>query len=163
MGEYQNSPVAKNLLKANVAHVKITADDLDLLYSWQQIVELRRYCLVKKTPTYEEHVSWFNGKINSNNAIFEKILFLHTPCGVLRLDYDIDYHCWVLSWYIIPDYQCKGIGTLVLEFAKELAGARPIRAYVKRENVASIRVMQKAEFNIFMEDKEGFWYEFNNR
>lgn len=149
-------------LSGRIKYDRVTAADLDLIYGWQLIPEIRQFSLIKTPPTYEEHKKWFNDKINSSNSIFEKILFDDQPCGTLRLDY-LEYAYWLLSWYILPEFQNRGIGTYVLGLAKELAMGRPIRAFVLQENKRSHNAMRKAAFHVLSEENKGIWYVFDNK
>jgi RimJ/RimL family protein N-acetyltransferase len=141
-----------------ITHETITAADIDLIYSWQLIPDLRKFSLVKNTPTYSEHKEWFASKINNTKVIFQKILCDNIPCGVLRLDDFINH--WILSWYILPMFQNKGIGTIALGFAKNLAMKKNIHAFVLKDNIASHKAMVKSGFKMNVEEEKGVWYVF---
>jgi RimJ/RimL family protein N-acetyltransferase len=60
-----------------------------------------------------------------------------TPVGTVRADFD--GHHFELSWTIAPEARGRNIGkAMVFELAQRLNS--PIRAEIKKENLASVRV-----------------------
>ncbi len=152
--------LAGNYDKLNrlVSHAKVREEDVDLIFNWQQNSEIRLYSFNKTSPSYEEHKNWFYKKINSLSVIFEKIIIDGKPCGTLRLDYCADSDSWKLSWYVMPEFQGRGIGFIAIGFAKKIVFGKTINAFVFKENSASHRVMNKAGFKVASEDQNGFCY-----
>ncbi len=145
-------------LGAYISHEKIKPTDVDLLFSWQQDPSVRLHSIQNQAPTLEEHKQWFSRQLNNYTSIFEKILCNGTPCGTLRLDYDLNDKHYLLSWYLISTYQNRGIGTLVLKFAKTLVQGRPIKAYVLKQNTGSHKAMINAGFEVKYVSAEGTEY-----
>ena len=141
-----------------ISHNKVHADDMDLIFDWQQNQELRRYSFNKHNPSYDEHKKWFGEKLKSQIHVFEKITANEVPCGTLRLDYCFDTNSWKLSWYVIPEFQGNGIGSIALNFSKKLAVARTINAFVFKENIASHKAITKSGFTEVLENKDGSFY-----
>ncbi len=145
--------------KANyfISHTKICEKDIDLIFNWQQSSELRRFSFNQEKPSCEEHKKWFCEKLISA-SIFEKIIANEVPCGALRLDYCFENNSWKLSWYILPEFQRKGIGTIALNFSKKLAVGKMVNAFVFKENISSQKAMKKADFKLITNDQNGFYY-----
>jgi len=141
-----------------ISHVKICEKDIDLIFHWQQNSAIRKFSFNKESPSYEDHKKWFYEKIKNPNVVFEKIIAHGKPCGTLRLDYCVGDDFWELSWYILPEFQGKGIGTIALNFAKSLVLGNPINAFVFKENIFSQRALNKAGFKITSEKPNGFFY-----
>lgn len=140
-----------------ISHTKIKEEDLNLVFQWQSIPSIRAFSFNQDTPSLEAHTKWFLSKLKDGNTIFEKIMANEEPSGALRLDY-CDDGSWILSWYILPNFQGCGIGTFALDFAKKLAQNKTIKAYVFNENVFSHRAMNKAEFRVKKKDEKGINY-----
>ncbi len=147
--------------KANrlITHAKVCKEDVDLIFRWQQNPELRIFSFNQESPAYEEHKKWFYEKLRSP-SVFEKIIADGIPCGILRLDYCFENNSWKLSWYILPEFQRKGMGSIALNFSKKLAVGKTVKAFVFKENIASQKAMKKADFNVISEDQNGFHYEY---
>ena len=73
------------------------------------------------------------------------------PVGTVRADYDGAY--WELSWTVAPEERGKGLATvMVCQLAERIDD--PIRAEVKKENLASTKVALSAGMK-FSEETNG--------
>lgn len=138
---------------------KIKQDDLLWTYECQIIPKLRMFSINQNPPDFLEHKEWFTNKIQDCSSIFEKIICNNKPCGTLRLDYQESNNCYILSWYILPEFQNNGIGTIALEYAKYLVDEK-IKAFALFDNTASNKALLKAGFKKCYEEKKGTWYEY---
>jgi UDP-2,4-diacetamido-2,4,6-trideoxy-beta-L-altropyranose hydrolase len=141
----------------SITHARVCEEDVDLIFKWQQNSELRRFSFNQESPSYEGHKKWFREKLEGS-SVFEKIIANEVPCGALRLDYCFEDNSWKLSWYILPEFQKKGIGTIALNFSKKLAVGKTVNAFVFKENISSQKAMKKAEFKLINNDQNGFYY-----
>lgn len=142
----------------SVWHSKVTSADMDLVFSWVNNQDLWRHSFNREAPDYAKHKEWFTSKIADPYVMFEKIIVNGIPCGTVRLDYIEDGDHWRLSWYILPQYQGSGIGTIALRFAKNMALNKKIKAEVLHENIASKIVIERAGFKFIREDLGVFYY-----
>ena len=88
---------------------------------------------------------WFQKKMEDPLIVFEKILCDNEPCGTLRLDYEPIQNWCVLSWYILPQFQNRGIGTIAVNLAKHLVDKK-IVAFAFSENIPSHKALKKSGF-----------------
>lgn len=95
---------------------------------------------------------WRN-KILSNEKNFKKTILFNQKVAGNILCWEQD-HQWLVGYWIGQEYWGKGIAThALIEFMRVLP-VRPLHAYVSRENIASIRVVEKCGFSIFSQDTE---------
>lgn len=133
---------------------KAEKEDLDLVYSWQQIKEIRAFFNNPSAPTYDEHTNWFIKRLTKTNEPYFILVYEGKDIGALSLTLNADKE-YELGWYILPDYWGKGIGTAALKIAKKYGVIRPIRAFVKEGNIASHKAFKKAGFK---ELDSGYYY-----
>jgi hypothetical protein len=139
---------------------KMKNENVDWVYACQKIPGLRTFCMNLRVPSYDEHAQWFKKTLQDPLCIFEKVMCEDDPCGVLRLNYQAEYGRYLLSWYVLPLFQNRGIGGIILHLAKSLV-TQNIAAFVLSENIASHKALKKAGFRLISEEKNGVWYESN--
>ena len=97
---------------------------------------------------YPRVLDWVHHNIQKNLSFFSRILSdgrlagyycLMPSDGKLELD----------SFFVFPEFQCRGIGTQVLQ--KCLKSCTPIFLYVFRRNTRAIRLYERLEFRIVKE------------
>lgn len=138
---------------------KLSPEDKDMLFGWQNIKGMRKYCNNPKIPSYEEHLLWFKQRIKQAYNPFWIIYDCdNNPIGAINLVYNYLNDYYDLGWYIIPDRQSKGFGTQALKIVTSLVRPIKLHAFVKSENVLSQKALQKASFA--MVDSQN--YLFNN-
>ena len=90
-------------------------------------------------------------KILGDAAIAKSILFEGRVAGSLLCFEHFGKRS--VSYWIGKEYWGKGIATKALSEFLAQATARPLYARVAKDNIASIRVLQKCGFTIYGEDK----------
>ena len=137
----------------------ILPEDQDMLFDWQNIKDIRKYCNNSKIPSYEEHLLWFKNRIEQTHNPFWIIYDCdNNPVGAINLVYNYLNDYYDLGWYIIPDRQSKGLGTQALKIITSLVRPIKLHAFVKPDNVLSQKALQKAAFEMI--DNQN--YLFNN-
>lgn len=118
-------------------------EDCRVLWEWANDEESRKYSFQSQQITWDEHVRWFDSKIDDPNYI----LFMVTntddvPVGHVR--YELNKRRAVVSINMAPLFRSNGLGKEVLRMAtQELFGssrATEVNAYVKPDNERSLRL-----------------------
>lgn len=148
--------IINKVIENNCAEVMlrpITLRDVDLLFEWQNIPGLRKYFRNPEVPTYEEHVRWFKKALNSDDDYFV-IQFSGTDLGFISvvLNSNNEYE---ISWYIIPEFQGRGLGTMALNEICKVFHKRPLIGEVDERNISSMKSFLKAGF---VERRSGVYY-----
>jgi UDP-2,4-diacetamido-2,4,6-trideoxy-beta-L-altropyranose hydrolase len=121
--------------------------DCDLVYAWQVEKDARRYMRVTRVPTYSEHVSWFEAKLQDTRSILNIIESSCSPCGVLRADADLEKHQFEISILLTKSAHGRRIASNALRLlSKQLLWA-DLFAEIHCENQASINAFLRAGFN----------------
>lgn len=144
-------------------------EDAETLFGWRNHPETRRMFINQSEVDATEHLEWFNTTIASE----ERILLIGelangAAFGVVRFDFDKSFNKAEISITISPDLRGQGLSGRLLSVAIDnlrnlinSARARPsfhLTARVRRENMSSIRLFQRAEFKLSCEDSEYLWF-----
>ena len=128
---------------------KAVFKDVQLYFNWANDKLVRENSFNKNEITLEQHINWFNYKLNSPDCFF--YLFLNeqqTAVGQVRID-NVNYEC-IIGISIDENFRGKGLGTEMLNQACnayfEQAPNGEIIAYVKEENTASLKLFTSAGF-----------------
>lgn len=125
--------------------VPASINDAKLLYDWANDATVRINAFNIEPIKWEEHINWFQSKLKSvHSKIF--ILYLDKdPAGQIRFDYIED--CWEIDYSIDKSHRGKGLGKIIIEYAiLKFNHSDLLKAKVKEDNIASIRVFQQLGF-----------------
>jgi RimJ/RimL family protein N-acetyltransferase len=98
---------------------------------------------------WNEHVKWFESKLNDPRCVIYVVIKGRVPIGQVR--YDLQGSDAVVSASLVQGFRGMGYGSRVLRLASQkLLKAREVKlihAYVKRGNRASVAAFAKAGYN----------------
>ena len=130
----------------------ICETDTDIIVKWRSDPEVYRYFGSPHPLTAREHERWFR-EIYSNDANRWDWLALEKtykkPVGVFGLKRD-GHESVEVSYLLAPEAQHRGYAGEALEsllaWAKEYCGVRTAYANIHRDNVASLRFIERLNF-----------------
>jgi len=124
-------------------------NDCQLLWEWTNDSEVRRSSFNMAYISWEEHINWFNNKLNDPNCIiFIAEDSTGTPIGQIR--FDIIGEEAEISISVDNSFRGLGYGVVMIRkgaeeiFQKNIA--KIIHALVKLDNIASAKSFDKAGF-----------------
>jgi UDP-2,4-diacetamido-2,4,6-trideoxy-beta-L-altropyranose hydrolase len=134
------------LLKPRRAKVS----DVDMIFEWSNDKVTRENSYEQGSIPYEDHVAWFNKKIEDKNSCFLIFDWNNDPAGTVR--FDVKEKETVIGINVAPNYRDKKLSSSMLELAchyffkhfKE----NSITAYIKKTNEASLKSFVSAGFEI---------------
>lgn len=131
--------------------VPVSHGDLDYLYDLQCINGIRKFALNVETPTYEEHVEWFNNKLNDSKTNFFKVMDDNYTIGVVRLDFLLEESQKIaeISLTIDPEYAGKGYAKRSINKIVEDTDINTFHAVIHKMNVASQKVFLANDFKYY--------------
>jgi RimJ/RimL family protein N-acetyltransferase len=130
----------------------VTDEDCRLLWEWANDPDVRASSFESEPIPWEEHVTWFRAKRADPNCYMYIILDQDDrPIGQVRFDIQSGSNAEaVISIGIARDQRGRGYGVEALRLAcghfLKATGTKPIVAYIKLQNMASIRAFEKAGF-----------------
>jgi UDP-2,4-diacetamido-2,4,6-trideoxy-beta-L-altropyranose hydrolase len=127
-----------------------TDDDCRLLWEWANDPGVRSAAFSSDPVAWEEHVAWFRSKrADPRCRLYILSDQVDRPVGQVRLDLQDDGSA-VVTISIAPEHRGRGYGAEALRLACErffaTAEAERAVAYVKPDNLASLRAFDKAGF-----------------
>ena len=124
-------------------------DDCRQFWEWANEPEVREVSFASEPIPWKDHVKWFEERLaDPRFNLFVALDEASHPVGQVR--YEIDGESAVVSISLGREFRGMGMGLEMLELANRecMSGAsiRKIYAYVKPDNVASLRLFESAGF-----------------
>jgi len=134
-----------------------TEDDAALLLAWRNDPITRAASRSTEPVEFAVHLQWLRSNLSSQAV---KIFIAEhdgRPVGVVRAVHCGEYS--ELSWTVAPVDRGKGIGAEIVSRAVSVIGVRPLRAEIRSENNASIRIAEKCGFVLQRERDHFLFYQ----
>ena len=134
---------------------KATIEDAQNLFDWRNDSETRANSIETGEILWENHINWLQKSLlNPMRDLYIIEDDQGASCGTIRLDNDGDGE-YEISWTVAPEFRGKGIGKKMTkkffdEYLKDKK--RHVIARVKKENIASIKMIESLGF--FLEDEK---------
>ncbi|PYV58161.1 MAG: UDP-2,4-diacetamido-2,4,6-trideoxy-beta-L-altropyranose hydrolase [Acidobacteria bacterium] len=141
--------VAELLFAAYVRLRPVTASDSRLLWEWANDPEVRKQSFTQETISWPVHDSWFQSRLAESDTLIRIAENQNgDSIGVVR--FKLSEENAVVSISLAQQFRGLGLAATVLKCAlQELAQTIPVRdisAYVKPENLSSLRLFERAGF-----------------
>jgi UDP-2,4-diacetamido-2,4,6-trideoxy-beta-L-altropyranose hydrolase len=141
--------VGKFLLENGITLRRVRRDDCALLWDWANAPEVRAASFSSEPIPWEEHVRWFESKINDGNCFFFLAVNQQSaPIGQVRFDREGEEA--IISVSIAKEFRGMNYGILIIEMASrklfEIANISQINAYIKMDNDISKRAFVSAGY-----------------
>ena len=118
-----------------------TLDDAKTLFEWRNDPQVRAASHNQDEISFDWHMTWLEKSLENPNRKLYIVEEDGINIGTMRSDWT--ENAYTLSWTVAPKARGKGIGkrmvSLLVKQIKE-----PIRAEVKVENLASIKIAREA-------------------
>jgi RimJ/RimL family protein N-acetyltransferase len=144
--------VIHSKINSQIKYEEASLKHAKLLFDWTNEKTVRINSLNTESIKWEDHLRWFNEKLdNPYSHIF--IYYLNSkPIGQVRLD--LEGQDWLIDYSIDIHFRGRGLGTKILEETVNIETFKRFRAVVKNENKASIYVFKKLGFTSYKSNNE---------
>ena len=148
-GIQQSENLKNSITEADLRIRNLEADDINDLFDWRNNPDVRKNSFNTNPISWDEHNKWFetmNKDLNTTNYI---ACWEGNKIGSIRFENkDIAIKVSVM---LNPDFIGKGFGSKLIKvgtekFINKKKINKPIIAEIKKDNIASIKVFQKAGF-----------------
>lgn len=142
-----------------------TIEDAETTFLWAKDPEIRRFSFNKNEILREEHVAWFQSKVNNPECIYLIAEIANKPVGSIRFDRVAGN--FVISYLLGTDYHGYGLGKEILkkgvDYLKQLVSetglsGNTIIGFVIKDNIPSLKAFRALGF-LETEDKENSKFE----
>ena len=145
--------IFKGLANSNESIIfkRVMPEDVDLLFNWINDPEVRAQSLSSHSIQYSEHINWFSKKLSDKNCFLYVAYKNQQPVGMLR--FDVSANNCMISYLVDNLQRGKNIGTSIIReglkhFMNESSFQGVLEAAVKKINIPSIKIFEKAGFEI---------------
>jgi RimJ/RimL family protein N-acetyltransferase len=130
----------------------VTVDDCKMIWEWANDPTIRSVSFSSEPIPWERHSQWFQSKLIDANCLFFIALDADgIPIGQIR--YELQGTEAVVSVSLAAGQRGKGYGAHIIQSASqqvfESTSVRLIHAYIKPDNLSSIRAFTRAGFSDF--------------
>jgi UDP-2,4-diacetamido-2,4,6-trideoxy-beta-L-altropyranose hydrolase len=127
-----------------------TITDAKLLFNWANESSVRSNAINHNPIEWDDHLAWFQKKLQTNDSFIFIAEFDETPIGQIR--FDLENNKYLIDYSISKDERGKGYGFLMLkeginDMKNYIHHLSTFIAWVKPENAASKRVFEKLGFS----------------
>ena len=142
---------------------EVLNSDCELLFNWANNPLVRKYSKNTNPILWENHVSWLDSKLSSQDCIYLLLIDEGIAVGSIRFDKSSD-NSLLISYLIEPRLHGRGYGTKILDLGitaatKRFGASVVLHAWVSNENMASIKIFEKFEFKRIQEKNNSFLYQ----
>ncbi|EPY6470923.1 GNAT family N-acetyltransferase [Clostridium sporogenes] len=128
---------------------KVLKKDCDLLFNWANEEITRKNSFNSEKIAYEDHIKWFENKMQSNNCFMYIFYINEIPVGQIRID--LCETIGIISYSLDKDYRGKGLSKkMILLLESEIynldIGINKLVGDVKKENLASQKIFEKLNY-----------------
>lgn len=146
-------------------HLKLrpaTPSDMKKTFEWVNNTIIRKFSFNTDPILWENHLEWFNEKLNSSHCSYYIMELEEIAIGSIR--FDIENNTAKINYLIDPDFTGKGLGTKILDQGMaKLKCTKPnihiIYGYVFKDNLASIRIFENLGFKMVLENGNDLKFE----
>lgn len=141
-----------NILQA-VRLKPISADDLELVYSWRNQKHIREVMFNDQPICWEDHIAWFNRLEKAADRISLIYYLRNNPLGIVNFSLDIENEKCYWGFYIGNKAAPKGAGTIM--------GVAALDYIFKETNIRNV-IGEVLDFNkksLIFHEKLGFTYD----
>ena len=128
---------------------KATIKDVEIIFNWSNDPVVRQFSFNSEPIAYENHVNWFNAKLLDDSSFF--YIFSNTQnenIGLVRIENKEAET--IIGILIDKNHRGKSYSSEMLLQATsaffKIFPEKSIRAYIKNNNLASIKSFTKAGF-----------------
>lgn len=135
---------------------KIEKDDCDIILNWRNDPISRLNSKNKNLILKKNHIKWFNLKLKSKNDITLMAKISHLRLGTVRYD-KINEKLFEVSININPNFRKIGLSKKILKLSEKKFKEKGvlIKAFVLKENLASIKLFKSCNYKIHKTARSG--------
>lgn len=128
-------------------------EDMLLVYNWSNDSLVRKNSYDSEPIKLDNHQKWFDSKVNNKNTKLYIVEYNSSPAGIVR--YEVKEEHAVVGITIAKEFRGRKLASLFLsKTAKEYFNEfkKPIIAYIKKENIPSVKSFKKAGYHFYKEE-----------
>jgi len=153
-GKFLDVVIHSKILNQPLRLRQVTPDDIWLLYNWSNEEESRANSFSTGPISKEEHIKWFNRKVNNKQSLMLIGMLIDQPVGLVR--YEIENEKSIVGINLDKNFRGKGLAVKLLKESLDFYCKTenvPVEAYIKNDNKASIKAFEKVGYRFLRNDE----------
>tara|TARA_R110000765_G_scaffold143852_4_gene245606 strand:- start:1193 stop:2671 length:1479 start_codon:yes stop_codon:yes gene_type:complete len=137
----------------NISFRRCNETDMTRVFNWSNDDVVRKNSYNSQPILLENHKKWYSNKIKDKNCLFLIALINDVPAGIVR--YEIETTQSIVGVLVSREYRGQSLASNFLVKSSKLYFKnfnKPILAYIKKENVASIKAFENAGYSYLEDD-----------
>lgn len=129
-----------------------TINDAKILFEWANDPNTRQNSFNPEPIEWNNHISWLRKKLIDPLTKIYIFYYHHTLIATVRFDTNKNT---IIGITVAPSHRGLGLGTKILKIATNnfwINSNNEIFAYIKKDNIASQHIFEKAGFRFLKED-----------
>jgi RimJ/RimL family protein N-acetyltransferase len=118
--------------------------DAEILFKWVNDSEVRNNSINQEPIKFNNHIEWFNQKLNSDCTRIYIMEYGGLPVGQVRFDKWNGY--WLIDYSVAKEYRGLGFGKILIQLSVNLFTNCILLAKVLNSNIASAMVFKSCGF-----------------
>ncbi|MCF3107522.1 GNAT family N-acetyltransferase [Niabella sp. CC-SYL272] len=142
------SVIIHSKLNTGLTITRITPEDKQITFDWANDTVARANSFNSEPIAFETHSTWFDKKLSDKNCIYYICKIDNKPAGLVRFDKngtDI-----IIGITIDQHFRGRNLASKILTSSCKMylseTGNNVIYAYIKKENIASVKSFERAGF-----------------
>lgn len=139
--------------RLNISFRKAEENDILQVYNWSNDTLVRQNSYNSDSIKLEAHKAWYLQKVKDKNTLFLIALVNKKPAGIVR--YEIDKEHAVIGILVSKAFRGQKLATdFLISSAEQYFNTFnvPVLAYIKKENIASVKAFKKARYTYFKDE-----------
>lgn len=139
----------------NISFRKADEKDVLLVYDWSNDALVRQNSFNSNSIEWDTHKNWYFNKIKDDKTLFLIALVNNKPAGIVR--YEIGENNAVIGISISKTFRGQKLAVkFLIQSSSEYFKVHnvPILACIKKENIASIKAFESADYGYFKEEND---------
>ena len=121
-------------------------NDAELLFNWANDINVRKNSINTELIKWENHLNWFNEKLNSNTSKVFILCDSENALGQIRIDLIDNY--WNIDYSVDSKYRGLGLGKKLVQLLINKTVFNNFNAIVKMQNEISIKIFVDLGFKL---------------
>jgi len=130
-----------------------TLSDMELLLTWRNDAETRKYSHNTEYIDRESHLAWLDSSLRNPKRHIYIAEVNSVEVATIRVDSIKDKDGCLLSWCVAPEFRGKGLAKKLLHQALKTIDTISY-AEIKNSNLASIKIAISVGFNLIDESDD---------
>jgi RimJ/RimL family protein N-acetyltransferase len=125
-----------------------TSDSREI-FAWRNDLLSSSMSISNSKIDFKEHEKWYQGSLKDSKKKLYIGMIAEEKIGICRFDFNASENCAEVSINLNPEMRGKGLASKLLFYSMKKyreGNLLQLKATIKKENIASIKIFKKCDF-----------------